>query len=150
MADSNFLRRTRSIHLSPEKVLDERFQQEGGFFDPMDIVQVKYELLRSCEVEGTDVASACARFGFSRTTYYKVNEAFTQGGIPSLVGRPRGRPQPIKLKEPVLGYLIANKAKNPKLTASKMVSDVLIRYGIEISVRMIQHVWQHYGVSKKN
>jgi hypothetical protein len=101
-------------------------------------------------VEGSDVASTCVRFGFSRTTYYKVYEAFLQGGIPYLMGRPRGRPQPIKLSELVLGYLIAEKAKNPKLSASEMVTHVMNRYEVQISVRMIQHVWQHYGVSKKN
>ena len=76
MADTNFLQQARCLHLTPEKVHDERFQEESGFFDPKDIVQVKYELLRSCAVEGSDVASACMRFGFSRTTYYKVYEAF--------------------------------------------------------------------------
>jgi len=150
MADTNFLQRARCLHLTPEKVHDERFQKEDGFFDPKDIVQVKYELLRSCVVEGGDVASTCSRFGFSRTTYYKVYEAFIHGGIPSLVGRPRGRPQPIKLNEVVLGYLIAEKARNPKLSASEMVTHVMHRYNVQISVRMIQHVWQHYGVSKKN
>lgn len=150
MADAGFLQRAHCIHPAPEKVHDKRFQEEGSFFDPKDIVQVKYELLRSCEVEGSDVASACMRFGFSRTTYYKVYEAFIQGGIPSLMGRPRGRPQPIKLNEIVLGYLIAEKAMNPKLSASKMVTDVMNRYNVQISVRMIQHVWQHYGVSKKS
>jgi len=149
MADTNFLQRARCIHPAPEKVHDKRFQEEGSFFDPKDIVQVKYELLRSCIVEGSDVASTCVRFGFSRTTYYKVYEAFMHGGIPYLMGRPRGRPQPIKLNELVLGYLIAEKAKNPKLSASEMVTHVMNRYEVQISVRMIQHVWQHYGVSKK-
>lgn len=150
MAEIIFLQRARCLHPAPERVHDERFQEEGGFFDPKDIVQVKYELLRSCEVEDGDVASACMRFGFSRTTYYKVYEAFLHGGIPSLMGRPRGRPQPIKLNEIVLGYLIAEKAKNPKLAASEMVAHVLRRYNVQISKRMIQHVWQHYGVSKKS
>ena len=50
----------------------------------------------------------------------------------------------------VLGYLIAEKAMNPKLSASKMVTDLMNRYNVQISVRMIQHVWQHYGVSKKS
>ena len=93
--------------------------------------------------------NSCMRFGFSRTTYYKVYEAFIQGGIPSLMGRPRGRPQPIKVNEIVLGYLIAEKAKNPKLSASEMVTNVMNRYNVQISVRMIQHVWKHYSVSKK-
>jgi hypothetical protein len=52
MADTDFLQQARCLHLTPEKVHDERFQEEGSFFDPKDIVQVKYELLRSCEVEG--------------------------------------------------------------------------------------------------
>lgn len=150
MADAGFLQRAHCIHRAPEKVHDKRFQEESNFFDPKDIVQVKYELLRSCIVEGNDVASACMRFGFSRTTYYKVYETFIQGGIPSLMGRPRGRPRPIKLNEIVLGYLIAEKAMNPKLSASKMFTDVMNRYNVQISVRMIQHVWQHYGVSKKS
>jgi len=150
MADTNFLQRARCLHPAPEKVHNERFQEENGFFDPKDIVQVKYELLRSCEVEGSDIASASASFGFSRTTYYKVYEAFLHGGIPSLMGRPRGRPQPIKLNEIVLGYLIAEKAKNPKLAASKIVAQVMGRYHVQISERMIQHVWQYYGVSKKS
>jgi hypothetical protein len=150
MADADFLQRARCIHPAPGKVYDKRFQEEGSFFDPKDIVQVKYELIRSCVVEGNDVASTCVRFGFSRTTYYKVYEAFLQGGIPSLMGRPRGRPQPIKVNELVLGYLIAEKAKKPKLSASEMVTHVMNRYNVQISVRMIQHVWQHYGVSKKS
>ena len=149
MADKKFLKYVRCLHPTPELVHDERFQEEGGFFDPKDIVQVKYELLRLCHVEGNDVASACARFGFSRTTYYKVYEAFLDGGIPALMGRPKGRPKPIKLNEIVLGYLIAEKAKNPNLAALKMVSDIMNRYAVKLSERMIQHVWQHYGVSKK-
>lgn len=150
MADADFLQRAHCIHPAPEKVHDKRFQEEDSFFDPKDIVQVKYELLRSCIVEASDVASTCVRFGFSRTTYYKVYEAFLHGGIPYLMGRPRGRPQPIKVNELVLGYLIAEKAMNPKLSASKMVTGVMNRYNVQISVRMIQHVWQHYGISKKN
>ena len=150
MADTIILKRARCLNPAPEKVHEERFQEKDGFFDPEDIVQVKYELLRSCEVEGSDVASACTRFGFSRTTYYKAYQAFIHGGIPSLMGRLRGRPQPIKVNEIVLGYLIAEKAKNPKLAASIMVTNVMQRYNVKISVRMIQHVWQHYGVSKKN
>ncbi len=140
MTDAGFLQRAHCIHPAPEKVQDKRFQEEGSFFDPKDIMQAKYESLRSCIVEGSDVASTCARFGFSRTIYYKVYEAFLHGGIPYLMGRPRGRSQPIKLNELVLGYLIAEKVKNPKLSASKMVTYVINRHEVQISVKMIQHV----------
>jgi hypothetical protein len=150
MADPDFLRRTRCFHTTPERVQDERFRQQRDFFDPKDIVQVKYELLRRCEVEGQDVASTCLDFGFSRTTYYKVRQAFLGGGLPALMGQPRGRLKPIKVTAAVRGYLIAEKAKNPKLSAREMVAALKERYDVQLSERMIQYVWQRYGVFKKN
>jgi hypothetical protein len=150
MADSDLLRRARCLHRTPERVQDERFTQQIDFFDPKDIVQVKYELIRRCEVEGHDVASTCLEFGFSRTTYYKVQQAFLGGGLPALMGQPRGRLKPIKVTDVVRGYLIAEKARNPKLSAREMVPALEERYHVKLSERMIQYVWQRYGVVKKN
>lgn len=149
MADPDLLRRTRCLHRTPERVQDERFTQETDFFDPKDIVQVKYELLRSCEVERRDVAPTCIDFGFSRTTYYKVQQAFLGGGLPALMGQPRGRLKPIKVTDVVRGDLIAEKAKNPKLSAREMVLALKERYHVQLSERMIQYVWQRYGMLKK-
>ena len=149
MADPELLRRALCLHRSPESVKDETFIEQSDFFDPRDIVQVKYELLRRCEVDSKDVASTCLDFGFSRTTYYKVQQAFLRGGLPSLMGRPRGRPNPVKVTDVVLGYTIAEKAKNPKLTAKDMVAALDVRYHQRLSVRMVQYIWQRYNVSKK-
>lgn len=150
MADSDFLRRARCLHRTPERVKDEQFTQQTDFFDPKDIVQVKYELLRRCEVNGRDVAATCLNFGFSRTTYYKVQQAFFSGGIPALMGKPRGRLKPIKVTDVVRGHLIAEKARNPKLSAREMVAILKERYHVQLTERMIQYVWQRYGVIKKN
>jgi hypothetical protein len=149
MADPELLRRTLCLNRSPESVKDESFIGRSDFFDNRDIVQVKYELLRRCEVDGKDVASTCIDFGFSRTTYYKVQQAFLKGGLPSLMGRPRGRPNPTKVSDIVLGFAIAEKAKNPKLTAKDMVASISARYHIRLSVRMVQYIWQRYNLSKK-
>lgn len=150
MADSDFLIRTRCLNRTPELVQDVRFIKQADFFDSKDIVQVKYELLRRCEVEGNDVASSCLGFGVSRTTYYKVKQAFLRGGLPALMGQPRGRPHPIKVNDVVRGHLIAEKVKNPKFTAREMAAAVKERYHVQLSERMIQYVWQRYGVSKKS
>ena len=53
MTDAGFLQRAHCIHPAPEKVQDKRFQEKGSFFDPKNIMQAKYELLRSCIVEDT-------------------------------------------------------------------------------------------------
>jgi len=149
MADPELLQRALCLHRSPESVKDERFTQQSDFFDTRDIVQVKYELLRRCEVDGCDVASTCPDFGFSRTTYYNVQQAFLSGGMPSLMGRPRGRPNPVKVTDFVLGYTIAEKAKNPKLTAKDMAAALDARFHVHLSERMVQYIWKRYDVSKK-
>ena len=149
MADPDFLRRARCLHLTPERVQDGRFIEQPDFFDQKDIVQVKYELLRRCKVEGHDVAPTCLNFGFSRTTYYKVQQAFLDGGLPALMGQPRGRLKPIKVTDAVRGYVISEKAKDPKLSARHMVAALKERYNVRLSERMIQYVWQRYGMFKK-
>lgn len=149
MADRDLLQRARCLHPTPDRVQDPRFVEDRDFFDPNDSVQVKYELLRSCHVEGCDVASASARFGFSRTTFYNVYRAFLQGGIAGLLPGPSGRPRPLKLNDYVLGYLISEKAKDPRLPASQMVERLWSRYQVCLSERMIQSVWQRDRGSKK-
>jgi hypothetical protein len=51
----------------PEQVTDVVFQSQP-FFDPRDLLQVKYEMLRRVLVEGQPVGATAATFGFSRVT----------------------------------------------------------------------------------
>lgn len=150
MADPELLQRAKCLHQKPERVHDQLFIEQPEFFDPKDIVQVKYELLRRCEVERKDVVSTCNDFGFSRTTYYNVLQAFYKGGLPHLMGKARGRQKPIKLTEAVRGFLIAEKARNNKISAREMAKMLQQRYQVELTERMIQYVWQNYGMVKKN
>lgn len=150
MADLDFLIKTLCLNPKPERVKNKLFLIQPDFFDANDIVQVKYEMLRSCEVDGNDVSATSIEFGFSRTTYYKVQQAFLKGGFPALMGKPRGRPEPIKVTKEVLGFLIAEKAKEPSVTAREMMDALMARYNVRLSERMIQHIWQHYSIVKKN
>ena len=70
----------------PSKVTDPRFLG-GDFFDPRDIVQVKYEMLRRVSVEATSVTDATGEYGVSRPTYYKAKEEFDKAGVAGLVRR---------------------------------------------------------------
>jgi hypothetical protein len=42
------------------------------FFDPRDLVQVKYEMLRRVRIDGASVSQAARDFGFSRTRPVKI------------------------------------------------------------------------------
>ena len=47
----DFLRQHGCLHPHPERVADELFQ-DSDFFDPRDLVLVKYEMLRACASRG--------------------------------------------------------------------------------------------------
>src|SRR5260370_3417001 len=46
--------------------------REGEFFDPRDLLQVKYEMLRQVRAEGKSVTDSAAAFGFSRPSFYNA------------------------------------------------------------------------------
>src|SRR5712691_5686718 len=52
------LRQSHTLHPHPEQVRDPLFTSGSAFFDPRDLVQVKYELLRRVQVEGDSVSHA--------------------------------------------------------------------------------------------
>jgi hypothetical protein len=65
---------------APDKVGDPKFHQ-GEFFDPRDVVQVKYEMLRRVSVEKTSVTDMSDQYGISRPTFYQAKADFDEGGI---------------------------------------------------------------------
>ena len=64
-----------TLNSSPEKVRDPKFLA-NEFFDPRDLVQVKYEMLRRVSVENVPVTEATADYGVSRPTFYQAQEKF--------------------------------------------------------------------------
>jgi len=44
--------------------------QQSDFFDPHDLVQLKYETLRALQADDYSIARAASEFGFSRPTIY--------------------------------------------------------------------------------
>src|SRR5271157_5759281 len=54
--------------------------QHSDFFDPRDLLQLKYETLRALRQEAYSIARAAAEFGLSRPTIYQAQNHFQQGG----------------------------------------------------------------------
>ena len=55
--------------------------QQSSFFDPEDLLQLKYETLRALEVEGCPIAQAAREFGLSRPTIYEAQSSIRATGI---------------------------------------------------------------------
>jgi hypothetical protein len=83
------LRQAGTFHAAADAVRDERFLSHE-FFDPHDLVQVKYEMLRRVRVEGASVSQAARDFGFSRTAFYHALSLLEQQGLPGLIPKRPG------------------------------------------------------------
>src|SRR6185312_12507763 len=75
---------SRTLNPRPEKVTDPAFGA-GGFFDPADLVQVKYEMVRRAEVADVPASRGAAEFGFSRQSLYSARAALRERGLAGLV-----------------------------------------------------------------
>ena len=64
-AKQETMSRQNVFYRNAESVTDELFLSEG-FFDPHDLIQVKYEMLRRVRKVNWSVTRAADAFGFSR------------------------------------------------------------------------------------
>ena len=89
-----------TLNSSPEAVIDPKFQP-GGFFDPRDLVQVRYEMLRRVSVDNQSITQATVEYGVSRPTYYQAKASFDEAGVTGLVPKedvpPAGTPVTLKV-----------------------------------------------------
>jgi transposase len=97
-----FLRQSRTLHPHPEEVRDPLFTSGSPFFDPRDLVQVKYELLRRVQVDGYAVSNATELFALSRPTFYAAQAAWERAGISGLLPVPTGPRHAHKLTEEIV------------------------------------------------
>ena len=134
------LRQHGTLNPRPDKVTDERFAT-SGFFDPRDLVQVKYEMLRCVQADSKSITDAAATFGFSRPSFYQAQSAFEQDGLPGLVPRKRGPKQAHKLTEEVLAFIRETRQNAPAMDAAELARLIHQRFGTTVHPRSIQRAW---------
>ena len=125
------LRRQGSLNLHPERVTDPLFQ-ERDFFDPNDLVQIKYEMLRRVEVDKLTVSQAAAAFGLSRPTFYQARFEFEQGGLPGLIPKKPGPRAAHKFTPKILDFMRGEQQANVSLRAGDLVALVRERFGVVV------------------
>jgi transposase len=131
------LRQSGTLNPAPEKVRHPLFA-ESVFFDANDLLQVKYEMLRSIQVEGHSIAGAAGEFGLSRPTVYEAQAHFKAGGLEGLLPEKRGPKQPHKLTREVMKALVQWSSEQPEMEASELAARVRRRWGIAVHPRTIE------------
>jgi hypothetical protein len=126
-----------AAHPNPQAVTDPLFRG-SAFFDPNDLVQVKYEMLRCVEKEGRPVIEAAESFGFSRPVYYVTRDLFDREGLPGLLPRKRGPKSPHKFTDEVLALLAEAVSDAERMLSGAELSALLVeRCGISAHPRSI-------------
>ena len=130
------LRASGSLHSNPDAVRDEAFLQDD-FFDPRDLVQVKYEMLRRHQDGRKSVTEVARAFGTSRQAFYTAKAIFDTQGIPGLIPKRRGPHGAHKCTEEVLDFAEDWKDRHKGERSGQLAEAIEQHFGININPRTI-------------
>ena len=139
------LRRHHALNPRPERVEDESFRSDNPFFDPRDLVQVKYEMLRSVREEGSTVTQAAESFGFSRPSFYEAQAAYEVSGLPGLLPQRPGPKRAHKLSDAVVDRLEEALETDGALNSKELAALLLDELGIRVHPRSIERALARRG-----
>jgi len=131
------LRQRGCLHPSPEKVSDDLFTT-NEFFDPRDLLQVKYEMLRRVREGDHTISRAAASFGLSRPSFYQAQAAYEAGGLPALLPKKPGPRRAHKLSEEIVEALREMQDQTSDTNSSALAEQVKERFGVSVHPRSIE------------
>jgi transposase len=131
------LARDGALNQHPESVRDSSFTS-NPFFDPKDLVQVRYEMVRRHCADGLSISEVADAFGVSRPTFYKAQSALADAGLLGLLPRPRGPKGGHKVSAEVVTFVTELKVATPDLTTSQSLSAIEARFGLKVHRRSLE------------
>jgi transposase len=108
------------------------------FFDPHDLLQVKYEMLRLVSVDKRPISEAAKACGFSRPAFYQAQAAFEQGGLACLIRNKPGPHGAHKLTPAVMQFVTEARTADPGVRAVDLAEWVRERFGSRVHPRSIE------------
>jgi len=131
------LRRHGTLNPQPESVAHSLFQN-SAFFDPDDLLQVKYEMLRQVHMDRESISEAARAFGFSRPSFYQAQSAFQQDGVFGLFPHKRGPQSGHKLTSEVMDFVLQQRSEDPSLTPGQLAQAIQKQFRIQVHPRSIE------------
>ena len=144
MGKKDYLIENGTYNKNHSKVKVERFSG-SDFYDPLDMAQVKYEMLKEVEQKGVSITAATEDFGFSRTAYYSIRDSFDKRGISGLIPEKPGPRKPHKLTPEYQNLVNEWVAEDPKISSSELARRIGENYAIAVNKRTIER----YRAKKK-
>ena len=137
MGKAEILKENGTYNSRYEKVTAPCFRS-GVFFDSRDLVQVKYELLRSISSGECTVTRASELFGISRESIYKNKAAYEAGGIQALIPKKTGPKGASKLTKQGQDFIDSYILEHPSASASEANAKMREKVGISVHNRTVE------------
>ena len=131
------LRNQGLLNTHPHRVQAPGFL-EHDFFNPLDLLQVKYEMLRSVRQGDLSVSQAALLHGFSRPAYYQIYHAFQEHGIAGLLPLKRGPQSAHKLNAQVMDYVDRLRARDPHIPVPEILEKIQGRFSLQVHRRSLE------------
>lgn len=131
------LQASGGLHPHPDRITSELIGR-SAFFSPDDLVQMKYEMLRSVEVDRHTVRDAARTFGLSRVAYYRALRQYEADGLHGLLPQKKGPRRSRKFTPEIRAFIETHlpPGRAPDWTA---VGDLVEeRFGVRLHPRSIE------------
>ncbi len=142
------LKQEGTLHPNPEKVIAD-LVEKSPFFNPNDLMQMKYEMLRSVHVDQQSIATAAHTFGLSRVAYYHARNQYQEHGLAGLLPRKRGPKHPHKFTPEIMSFIEEKLATIEQPPDWKLLSkEIEGRFGILTHPRSIERAVKLKKITK--
>src|SRR3954464_6965660 len=123
------LRQQGTLNPRPADGTHEAFRN-SNFFDPQDLLQVKYEMLRFVDIDKAPISQAAKAFGFSRPSFYQAQSAFQQAGLAGLLPHKRGPRAGHKLTPELMTFVVQLRTADPDISVSQLAGRIAEEFGV--------------------
>lgn len=93
-----------------------------------------------------NVSRACKLMGVSRETFYRVRDAYDDGGVEALLAKSRKVPNPKNRVEEHVEQAVCKMAIDNPALGQQRVSNELRKAGIFVSPGGVRSIWQRHGL----
>ena len=132
------LEKSKTLNPSPEKIKHPLFRLRSDFFDPNDLLQVRYEMVRLVLLEHQTLAQAARHFGVSRPTCFRMTRAFKNAGLEGLKPAPRGPRGPRKITPEIVSFVVNYRARHGRVGARRLVPIIEKKFNVQVHPRGLE------------
>lgn len=139
----DYLRKSGTLNPHPERVADPLFSN-STFFDPRDLLQVRYEMIRA-HTRPRTLKEVASQFGMSIATCARLKRKYREGGLQALIPGRRGPQGPHKITPDIVEFA-ANYQRIHSSTSIRELTDIVNdHFKVDLHFSGL-----HRAMSKKN